>query len=199
MPWRNDGDMSEISDRYRRIAAAFTARVEGVEDGAWDNPAPCEGWVARDVVRHLVEWGPAMLFDNWEIERPEVPSVDQEPVAAWKAIDHAVQTALEDPEISSRVRDTQMGSNNFSSVTDMIWTGDVLIHTWDLARATGQDDSLDPELTARMYDGMQAMDEVLRSSGHFGPKVAVPDEADVQTKLIAFTGRRPDWSAEEDG
>jgi Mycothiol maleylpyruvate isomerase N-terminal domain len=46
--------VSEISDRYRRVAGQFTRRVEAVPDGAWDNPAPCEGWVARDVVGHLV-------------------------------------------------------------------------------------------------------------------------------------------------
>ena len=42
-----------------------------------------------------------------------------------------------------------------------------------------------------MYEGMEPMDEMLRSSGHYGPRVEVPDDADEQTKLIAFTGRRP--------
>jgi hypothetical protein len=35
------------------------------------------------------------------------------------------------------------------------------------------------------------MDEVLRQSGHYGPRVDVADDADTQTKLIAFTGRQP--------
>ncbi len=185
--------MSEIADRYRRIAGEFTRRVEGVSEQGWEQPAPCEGWVARDVVRHLVEWGPSMLFDNWEIDRPETPPVEKDPVGAWKAIDRAVQKALDDPAVSALERETQMGMNTFENVADMIWTGDVLIHTWDLARATGQDETLDAELVERMYEGMQPMDEVLRSSGHFGPKAEVNDDADTQTKLIAFTGRRPDW------
>jgi hypothetical protein len=42
-----------------------------------------------------------------------------------------------------------------------------------------------------LFVSMEPADEALRSSGHFGPKVAVPDDADEQTKLIAFTGRRP--------
>ena len=54
--------MSEISERYRKVAAAFTQRAEAVPDDAWDNPAPCEGWVARDIVGHLVEWLPAFFF-----------------------------------------------------------------------------------------------------------------------------------------
>jgi hypothetical protein len=46
-----------------------------------------------------------------------------------------------------------------------------------------------------MYDGMQPMDEVLRASGQFGPRVPVPDDADAQTKLLGFIGRDPSWTA----
>jgi hypothetical protein len=42
-----------------------------------------------------------------------------------------------------------------------------------------------------MYEGMAPMDEVLRASGHYGPRVAVPDDADAQTRLLAFIGRQP--------
>jgi uncharacterized protein (TIGR03086 family) len=70
-------------------------------------------------------------------------------------------------------------------------TGDVLVHTWDLARATGLDETLDAGEVHALFVSMEPADEALRSSGHFGPKVAVPDDADEQTKLIAFTGRRP--------
>ena len=48
----------EQAETFRRIAADFTARVDGVGPDGWDAEAPCEGWVARDVVRHLVEWVP---------------------------------------------------------------------------------------------------------------------------------------------
>ena len=44
-----------IADEHRRIAGEFTATVEGTARPAWDHPAPPEGWVARDVVRHLVD------------------------------------------------------------------------------------------------------------------------------------------------
>jgi uncharacterized protein (TIGR03086 family) len=68
----------------------------------------------------------------------------------------------------------------------------VLVHTWDLARATGQDATLDADEVHRLYEGMTEMDEnLLRDSGHYGPRVDVPADADEQTKLIAFTGRTP--------
>ena len=74
---------------------------------------------------------------------------------------------------------------------DMIYTADVFMHRWDLARATGLDERLDPAICAEMLAGMEPLDDVLRSSGQYGPRVAVPDDADVQTKLLAFIGRTP--------
>ena len=42
-----------------------------------------------------------------------------------------------------------------------------------------------------MLDGMLPLDELLRTSGQYGPRVEVPDTADVQTRLLAFIGRNP--------
>ena len=184
--------MSDVSTRYRKIADAFTEKVAGVPEGRWDDPAPCEGWVARDVVRHLTTWIPEHFFGQWGIDPVDGPSVDDDPAAAWAALDRVIQGALDDPEVAGAVRETgQMGPMSFEQSFDMIGTGDVFLHTWDLARATGQDEALDPDEVHQMFTGMEPMDEMLRSSGHFGPRVPVPDDADEQTKLIAFIGRQP--------
>jgi uncharacterized protein (TIGR03086 family) len=183
--------MTEIADRYRKASAQFLARAEQVPADAWDNPAPCEGWVARDVVRHLVEWPPMLFFERWDIPQPETPSVDDDPVAAWRAIDEAFKRTLDDPAIAQTVvDDLPMGSMSFEDAVAMILTDDVFLHTWDLARATGLDETLDADEVHRMYVGMLPFDEVLRSSGHYGPRVEVPDDADEQTKLLAFIGRQ---------
>ena len=183
--------MSEISDRYRRVAGQFTARVEAVPPGAWENPAPCEGWVARDVVRHLVEWLPAFFCGQWGVEPPAALSVDDDPAAAWKALDGTLQGALDDPAVAGAVRDTPIGPSSFAEAIDTICTPDVLVHTWDLARATGQDETLDAEVVHRFVEGMEPHDQAIRESGHYGPRVPVPDDADEQTRLIAFVGRQP--------
>lgn len=60
-----------------------------------------------------------------------------------------------------------------------------------LARATGLDETLDADEVHSMYVGMEPMDAALRGSGHFGPRVPAPDDADEQTRLLAFTGRQP--------
>ncbi|MDP1820746.1 MAG: hypothetical protein Q8K58_12775 [Acidimicrobiales bacterium] len=64
-------------------------------------------------------------------------------------------------------------------------------HTWDLARATGQDEALDPEQLQRMVAAMGAMpEEALRADGMFGPPIDVADDADDQTRFLAYVGRQ---------
>ena len=180
------------AEEHRSVAQVFSDRVAGTVD--WERPSPVEGWTARDVVRHLVEWFPGFLQSGAGIALPAGPSVDDDPVGAWQAQCTAVQALLDDPSTPSKVlTNPHLGEVPLDQAISRFYTADVFMHTWDLARATGQDDRLDPERCAAMYDGMLPMDEVLRSSGQFGPRVPVPDDADPQTKLIAFIGRDPSW------
>ena len=184
--------MTEISDHYRKVAAPFTERVEQVPDDAWDNPSPVDGWVTRDVVRHLVDWVGDYFYERWDIEPAAGPTVDEDPVRAWLAFSATIQAALDDPAIATKVvADTPMGPGTFQDQVDMIVTPDIFMHTWDLARAAGLDETLDPDEVHRMFVGMEPMDQMLRESGQYGPRVPVPDDADEQTKLIAFIGRQP--------
>jgi uncharacterized protein (TIGR03086 family) len=183
--------MSEIAERYRRIAAQFTDRATHVPASAWDNTAPCEGWVARDVVRHMTEWMSGFLLGNWGIDLPVIPSVDDNPLGAWLAVDGAIQAGLDDPDVATHQSDSPAGSKSFEEAIAMFCIADVLVHTWDLARATGLDETLDASEVHGLVDSMAPMEEAMRNSGHYGPRVEVPDDADEQTRLIAFTGRHP--------
>ena len=184
--------MSGLSpaDEHRWIAAAFTQRVRGTSADLWDSPAPVEGWVARDVVRHLVEWFPAFLESGAGITLERGPSVGVDPVTAWQVHSDAVQALLDDPATAGRVlSDRHIGGIAVDVAVDRFYTSDVFMHTWDLARATGQDDALDPEKCAELLAGMEPIEEVLRSSGQYGPRVEVPADADIQTRMLAFIGR----------
>lgn len=184
--------MSEIADRFRRVAAQFTERVGAVPADAWDNPAPCEGWVARDVVRHLVGWMPDLFLRSYGVEFVSSVSADDDPPAAWATVRDAVQGVLDDEVVAGREKEVGPGKFRLDQAVDMFGTPDVLIHTWDLARAAGLDEALDPETVQRTLAGMQSVDDAaMRDSGHFGPRVDVPDTASAQDKLIAFTGRQP--------
>jgi uncharacterized protein (TIGR03086 family) len=188
--------VTTYADRWRRVAGQFTDRVDRVPDDAWDNPAPCEGWVARDVVGHLTTWVPA-FFERADLALPTAPSAGEDPAGAWHALSAAVQSVLDTPDVAGREFDGgPPGRMTVERAIDMLVLGDVVVHTWDLARAAGLDDTLDPEFVAEQYAGMEPLDEILRASGHFGPKVPVPDDAPLQTKLIAFSGRDPAWRPE---
>lgn len=184
--------MQSSADRHRQAAATFTDRVVGTFD--WEVPAPVVEWTARDVVRHLIEWLPGFLQGGSSITLPSGPSVDDDPVGAWTMHRDGVQAVLDDPQRAGEPYRSQMfGELTVAEAISRFYTPDVFMHTWDLARATGQDDRLDEATCADMLDGMSQMEDTLRASGQFGTRQPVPDDASVQDRFIAFIGRDPGW------
>jgi uncharacterized protein (TIGR03086 family) len=182
--------MTDVAERYRKVAAGFSRRVAAVPETGWDAPTPCDGWVARDIVRHLAEWMPPMFLGGAGVDVGVIPSADDDPAATWAAVDRALQAALDDPDVAAREIDMGMGAQSLRDAFSQFGLPDVLVHTWDLARATGLDDTLDPDEAAAYAVGMEGLGDALEKSGHFGPRVPVPDDADPQTRLLAAMGRR---------
>ena len=180
---------TEPAERHRAMAADFSARVRGATD--WDAPAPVPGWRARDVVAHLVEWFPPFLESATGIELERGPSPHADPVAAWQVHTDAVQRLLDGPQAATPFRHPMVGEMPLPEAVDRFYTKDVFMHTWDLARATGQDERLDPETCEVLLAGMEPIEAMMRGSGQYGPRVPVPDDADAQTRLLGFIGRDP--------
>jgi uncharacterized protein (TIGR03086 family) len=154
------------------------------------------GWAARDVVVHLVEWLPGFVAGGSDVRLPELPSPAEQPAAAWDAHQRAVQGLLDDPVTAEEeFANPHTGSMPLAQAIDRFYTSDVFMHTWDLARATAQDDTLDPELCDALLSGMEPIEELMRDSGQFGPRVPVSEDADPQTRMIGFIGRDPEWRA----
>ena len=150
--------------RHRAVAGRFTDAVRGDHRlGRPDTGAgvgrPRRGAPPRRVVPGLPRLGSG-------IRLPEGPSVDDDPVGAWQTHADAVQALLDDPATpGAAFSDPHTGEMPLDVAVDRFYTSDVFMHTWDLARATGQDDALDPALCAELLAGMEPIDELLRSLG----------------------------------
>ena len=91
------------------------------------------------------------------------PSVDDDPVAAWQVHSDGVQALLDDPATAAKVlTNPHIGEVPLDQAVDQFYTADVFMHTWDLARATGQDETLDPDKCAEMLAGMEPFEDALR-------------------------------------
>ena len=181
--------MSEVADRYGRIADGFTARVTAVPPGAWTNPSPCSDWTAHSVVAHLVEVTRGMVT-RLNGGDPSPPDTDEDLVAAWKVESEAVQAGLSSDRSRTEV-DGVGGKVPWEELIGTVLCADTLIHTWDLARATGQDERLDPAGVEAAHAFLLPNDEMLRRPGAFDAKREPPADADPQTKLLCFVGRQP--------
>lgn len=178
-------------ERHRAVARRFGEFVAATTD--WQAATPVAGWVARDVVSHLVEWFPAFLASGG-VALPAGSGVSDDPVGAWRAQSEAVQGLLDDEERArSQFTHPFAGTHRLEDAIDRFYTADVFMHTWDLARANGTDPQLDPGYCRVLVEGMQSIDELLRSSGQYGPKFPVAPDAEPITRLIAFIGRDPNW------
>lgn len=180
-----------LAEQHRAHAARFTALVDGTTD--WEAPTPVAEWKARDVVRHLVEWLPGLLASGGEVTIAAGPAVD-DPASSWAHQRDAVQAILDDPAAAAAAFTSPMtGDTTVGAVLGQFYVPDIYMHAWDLARATGQDDSLDEELSAEMLAGMSTIEDVLRASGQFGTRQPVADDASATEQLMAFIGRDPGW------
>jgi uncharacterized protein (TIGR03086 family) len=176
----------DIIDRYEEAATGFTARLNAVTDDQWTNPTPCTDWDVRQLVDHV------LAIQRQIPEGLGVPVADDgaDRQATWKAVRDATRTALREPGVLER---TMQGVGGEVPVEMALIPrlSDLHVHTWDLARATGGDERLSPEVAAIVLERLKPNDEALRKSGSFGPKVDPPPGADVQVELLCFLGRRP--------
>lgn len=181
------------AERHRQVARVFSDRVHRTR--SWDVPSPVAEWTARDVVGHLTQWFPSFLAAGSDIRLPAGSSVDTDPVGAWQVQCDAVQALLDDPATAELILSNRhIGEVPLDRAIDQFYTADVFMHTWDLARATGQDDRLDSDFCTQLLAGMAPIEQVMRSSGQYGARVPVRADADAQTRMLGFIGRDPDWT-----
>jgi uncharacterized protein (TIGR03086 family) len=181
--------MSTIDQRYSRLAGAFADKIAAVRDDQWNSATPCEEWTVRDIVRHVVD-SQGMFLGFVGDTAGDAPSVDEDPLGAFTTASGAVRARLADPERAGEEFDGMFGRTSFEHSVDRFLSTDLVVHGWDVAAATGQDTSIDPQEVDRVKTQVEEFGDKIRSPGAFGPAVEPPEGASDQDRLLAYLGRR---------
>ena len=181
--------MDAIVDRHRRVCDGFAAIADAFDPERWTAPTPCSEWDARALVEHVIGFHEFLLIRplGLRVVRPR-----DDPPARWRATWEALFDCLATDGVLDQPTELPGGGN--SSARQMLGalTTDVLVHTWDLARAGGVEPHLDAELCAAALEAIMARD-LRGNDGMIGPEVAVSGDADTQTRLMGLYGRDPAW------
>jgi uncharacterized protein (TIGR03086 family) len=167
----------------------FAIRLSAITD--WDAPTPDEDWNVRDLVRHVVEeqqWVPHLLAGRTVAQaRRDIEPLGDDLTAEWRLYSLAATSAWQEVAPDARVS----LSYDVVSAQDYLreQVSDVAIHSWDLARATGAPEELDSSLVEAVWTVFEPQRDTLAASGLFASPVSVPDEAPLQRRLLALTGR----------
>lgn len=197
--------MSEIAERYHRRADAVERKIAAVRPEQWANPTPCTEWDARAVVGHMVDMHGAMLRPLGRRLSP-APSVQEDPLAAFQAARADVAAVLDDPELSATESTTPTGPMRTEVHIDAVVSDDLVMHGWDLARATEQDDAMDPHDVESLWASAMSIPadvmQKLRTPGGiapgvvvYGAEVKVEEDAPLQDRLLGYIGRDPHWKS----
>jgi uncharacterized protein (TIGR03086 family) len=191
--------MAEIADdlgeRHLAVCRRFGQSVTAA-NGKWDRRSPCDAWDARGVLEHVIGFHDVLLLRPLGL-KPDRPRHD--PQIRWELTYGQLEKALEPGRrLFERVVDIPELAGNPATRLDARAimpnvTRDVLIHTWDLARAVGADDRLDARWCELFYAALPGDPHALSVSGMFDAPVAESDQTDVQSKLLARLGRNPSW------
>jgi uncharacterized protein (TIGR03086 family) len=183
----------DVRDIYARCSAGFTARVRAVGD-RWSDPTLLPGWDVRALVNHLVNeerWAEELLggatieqvgdrFDGDLLGADPVANHDDAAAAALTAIraDGAVEglVHLSFGDQPGREYALQLAADH-------------LVHSWDLARAIGADETLDADAVTAIAQWFAGAEDLYRDMGLIGPRVDLPPAAKPQKILLARFGR----------
>lgn len=187
-----------MKELYQRAVAAFGERVHGVPAGTWRWPTPCEEWDVRALVHHLVDecrWAPLLLRGATIADVGDRLAGDllgDDPLGAWDAAAEEAVAAADGVDLAATVH-LSFGDVPAREYLHQL-AADHLVHAWDLARATGQDESLDPEVVDGVLAWFGAAEPLYRSGGVIGPAVEVgagAAAAGAQAELLGRFGRDP--------
>ncbi|MFE3325734.1 TIGR03086 family metal-binding protein [Streptomyces sp. NPDC059176] len=193
----NTGGMPDLGP----VAAGMARLARHVDDARLGDPTPCPEYAVRELLAHVVGLSAAfrdaarkdfgattdkdpgtvtwVLGEDW---RSRLPELLDDLVAAWRH-----------PEAWDG--DTRAGGIALpAALAGRVALNELLVHGWDLARSTGQSYDPDERELRVSYALMAPAAQDPGRGGMFGPVVAVPDDAPLLDRVVALSGRRPDWT-----
>lgn len=189
--------MSENLRAYTRAVYGLDHVVRLAPADGWSRMSPCEGWTAQHVLGHVIAiqryfesiiTGSAVTTNPFADDTSVYAGPD--PAQAWADTREAMLALLDHDGVLGREVEAFGRPGTVDGVIGFN-VGDLTIHSWDLARTFGADERLDPLNVARVLATLEPMGDAMRRPGIFGPRVDVAADADPQTRLLTFTGRRP--------
>lgn len=192
------GIVDGVGEFHLAVCRRFGEAVRAAQ-GKWNRRSPCDAWDARGVLEHVIGFHDVLLLRPLNL-KPDRPR--DNPQLRWEMTYGQLTTAFNRATgIFERIVDIPAVGNNPATRLDARklvpnLTRDVLVHTWDLARAVGADDRLELRWCEHFYAELPSDPEALTTSGMFNSPVAVTDEADMQSRLLARLGRDPSWPPE---
>jgi len=190
-------DLGPATDRLGELVA-------GTPDDLLGGPTPCPDYAVGDLLEHV--GGLAQAFAaGARKEGGALTSQAPEGNAARLPADWRTRIPADLNSLASAWRDpdawtgmTKVGGVEMpGEVTALVALDEVVIHSWDLARSTGQPFAVEPgllEALAGFLEEAFASDEPAAREGIFGPPVEVPADAPSLDRVIGITGRDPSWT-----
>jgi uncharacterized protein (TIGR03086 family) len=184
----------DLLDLFERSTAWTAEKVRGAVDQL-DAQTPCEEWSVRRLIDHLL-FGQQMFASGpsgGSVAPPAGPPpelVGDDPVAQYEDARKATLHAYSQPGVlESMLNDGKVPA---AQIVAIAFT-DQLVHGWDLAKCTGQDATMPPDLAAAALGVVNGRipDEARGPDKNFKAAVSVPEDTSDQDKLIAYLGRTP--------
>jgi uncharacterized protein (TIGR03086 family) len=167
--------------------------VAGLDVVQLDEPSPCAGWDVRATLEHLL--GTVQMFtlvnQGHEGVTEEAVATGDDPAGAMSAVARENLASWRRPGAFDGDRTLPFGTFP-AGVAALMNLEEVVVHCWDIAKATRQESAIAPEATAMVYEFCRSLPlDAFRAHGAFGPEVAVPEAAPPINRLVGLLGRQP--------
>lgn len=199
-----DTDTDTQSPDHGPVCLGVAGLIDGVEETHLAGPTPCPDYTVRELLAHLV--GLTVAFRDAG-KKALGPTTDTAPTGALPQLEDGWRTALPGQldELAETWRSpdawqgfTRAGGVDLpAEVAGLVALNELLVHGWDLARSTGQTYEVDAASLEAVLPFLEpaaaSADSGEGPEGLFGRPVPVPADAPLLDRVIALSGRRPDW------